>query len=365
MQPPSFKTYPLLKPLSWLYQQIMSIRNQRFDSGKLHTQSFNLPVVSVGNISVGGTGKTPMCRYILQLFNDAGMSPALLSRGYGRKTKGFRQVTAHSTATLVGDEPLEMYSHFEGTIPVYVCEDRCSGARQILSTNHNVKTLVLDDAYQHRYIYRDLNIMLTDYNRLYTRDKVMPEGRLREAPSGADRADIIVVTKCPQDFSATDAQHILKEIKPTVRQQVFFTTIKYSPLHAPYRDMALTAQRTKYANPTKDNLKALHVLIFTGIAKATPLIEYYKSLTPSVETMHFADHHAFTLNDIQRIVTKSDLADIVITTSKDFQRLPDDIPHCLKEKLFVQHIDIQFLFDRQQAFNQLVLQATNHPKHHN
>ena len=359
MQPPPFKTYPALKPLSWLYERVMTIRNHRFDSGKLPTQSFNLPVVSVGNISVGGTGKTPMCRYILQLLNNAGQSPALLSRGYGRRTKGFRQVMTNSTATEVGDEPLEMFSHFEGNVPVYVCEDRCHGAEEILSTNHQVKTLVLDDAYQHRYINRDLNIMLTDYNRLYTRDRVMPEGRLREAPSGAGRANIIVVTKCPQNLSDTDARSVVEEINPSNRQQVFFTTVKYNQLNAPYRDMALTTQRTKYANPTKETIKELHVLIVTGIAKATPLIKYYQSLTPSVETLRFADHHAFTLNDIQRIAIKSNTADIVITTSKDFQRLPDNIPHCLKEKLFVQHIDIQFLFDRQQAFDKLVLHSVS------
>ena len=192
--PAKVKTNSLLQPLAWIYGEVMKARNERFDTGRTKIESFGVPVISVGNISVGGTGKTPMSAYILRLLQEQGVRPALLSRGYGRKTKGYCAATLQSTAADIGDEPLEIYRMFNTKVPVRVCEKRCEGARRLLQENEGIGAIVLDDAYQHRYIHRDLNILLTDYNRLYTRDKVLPAGRLREIAQGAERANIIVVT---------------------------------------------------------------------------------------------------------------------------------------------------------------------------
>lgn len=343
--PQQFKTYPLLRPLAWLYRQVMAVRNHMFDTGLLKTSTFGLPVISVGNISVGGTGKTPMCGYLLQLLYAHHRSPALLSRGYGRKTKGFLRVTPQSTAAQVGDEPLELYKLYQSNIPVYVCENRCEGAHQILSDKTtDIHTLVLDDAYQHRYIHRDLNIMLTDYSRLYSLDKVMPEGRLRESPQGASRADIIVVTKCPDTLTATQATAITQQLHALPHQQVFFCAIRYATPIIPYGSEAAL-----------NNLGALHILIVTGIAKPAPLVNHYQTICKSVDTMQFADHHAFNEADIEHIARASQQADIVVTTSKDFQRLPTDLPQGLREKLIVQPITIEILFNQQTQFDNLVL----------
>lgn len=341
-----FKTYPLLRPLAWVYRQVMRQHNSRFDDGRLKTEAFGLPVISVGNISVGGTGKTPMCAYLVELLCNTGHSPALLSRGYGRTTKGFRKVTSAATAATVGDEPLELYKRHRGTVAVYVCEDRCEGARRIIAENNGTDVLVLDDAYQHRYIDRDLNIMLTDCNRLYTRDKVMPEGRLREDPSGAKRADVVIVTKCRPDMTEGQATAIRNELGLQPCQQLFFTTIKYAAPTSPYPDIRTEESAT--------SLKNAKVLVFTGIANPTSLTGHYSHRCASVKTLAFGDHHAFSSNDIRHIAEAATDADIVITTAKDFQRLPLDLPQSLKQKLLVQHIFVGFLFDQQEQFNDIV-----------
>lgn len=339
MPPKPFQTYPQLRPLSRLYACIMQIRNKRFDTGKTRTESFPVPVICVGNISVGGTGKTPMCAYILDRLYKDGKFPALLSRGYGRKTRGFNKATPQATAAEIGDEPMEIYNRFDRRIPVFVCEKRCDGARLLLKDSPQTDIIVLDDAYQHRYIHRDLNILLTDYNRLYTRDKVMPEGRLRELPEGADRADVIVVTKCPASLDAEEARKIREEINPKPNQELFFGTIGYEDCIG----------ETTTPN---DRLK---ILIFTGIAKADPLIERYTKTCPQVKTIKFADHHAFTPSDIERIAKASAKADVVITTAKDYQRLPASLPNEIKGKLRVQNISMQFLFGQATEFDKIIL----------
>lgn len=345
----SFKTYPILRPISWLYRCIMDQRNRRFETGKYKIESFPVPVISVGNLSVGGTGKTPMCGYLLQLLRQQNHTPALLSRGYGRKNKGYVKAKHISTAADIGDEPLELYNKFQHEVPVYVCEKRCEGARQILTDKEeHVTAIVLDDAYQHRYIHRDINIMLTDYARLFTLDKVIPEGRLREHPKGADRADIIVVTKCPHDLTTEEADSIRQNIAPKPHQHVFFTTILHNTL--------IQASPESTALPAGTDLSRKKILIFTGIAKPTPLIEHYKAICPSVNTIKFPDHHAFTSANISNITSEARKADIVITTAKDYQRLPHDIPQELRQKLMVQRIDIEFLFNQAPAFDSLIME---------
>lgn len=353
MQDNSFKTYPLLRPLSWLYSLITTARNRRFDNGRLKIESFDLPIISVGNLSAGGTGKTPMCAYLLQLLADNSLQPALLSRGYGRKTKGFRCVQPDSLATEVGDEPLELYRRFSGKTPIFVCENRCEGARRILSGSNNVDALILDDAFQHRYIHRDLNIMLTDYHRLYTRDRVLPEGLLRESRKGASRADIIIVTKCPTDLSIAQAEEIRREICPRLGQHLFFAKITYAKPVA-----AFATRSEQLLSPNHDS----RVLVFTGIAKAEPLLHYYKERFRQTTALRYPDHHFFSAKELHDIAKVAERADLVVTTAKDFQRLPDDLPVSLKAKLLVQHISVELLFKQGPKFDSLVMQTIDSHK---
>jgi len=341
--PAKFKTYPLLQPLAWIYGQIMQWRNERFDSGRLPVRSFDVPVISVGNIAVGGTGKTPMSIYLLNLLCANGLQPALLSRGYGRKTKGYRMVTAQTTAAEVGDEPLEVFKALDGNVSVSVCEDRCAGADLLLQEKKEIGAIVLDDAYQHRYIGRNLNILLTDYNRLYIRDSVMPAGRLRERRQGAQRADIVVVTKSPADLSTAEAEQLKAELHLNESQPLFFTSIGYGL--CPIEDLA-----------------SKRVLLVTGIAKPQPLIEYYKGLCDEVETLTFPDHHAFSDSDISRIEQRAAKADVVVTTSKDFQRLQPMLTAQLQTKMVVQQISVKFLFDQGAQFDSLIMGAVNNFK---
>lgn len=316
----------------------MQARNHRFDTGRLPISTAAVKVVSVGNLSVGGTGKTPMCIRLLRHLIDEGKHPALLSRGYGRRTHGFLHVNSASTAHEVGDEPLEVYHSFRGAVPVFVCEDRVVGARRLLATNADIDCIILDDAYQHRYLHRDINLLLTDYSRLYTRDRVLPEGRLREAAHGAARADIIVVTKCPENLTPQDAEAIISELKPTETQRVFFSAIEYEPLPLP-------------------KLSEQSVLLFTGIAKPQPLIEYLTPLCRKVQTIVFPDHHAFSQRDLAALNSAAEEADVVITTAKDFSRLSDNLPATLKSKLHVQNIGVKILFDQDTVLNQLITHA--------
>ncbi len=357
MQHRHFRTYPILRPAGWLYGRIMALRNRWFDNGRLRPTSFNVPVISVGNISAGGTGKTPMCAYLLQSLCRGGHSPALLSRGYGRRTKGFRAVTPAATAATVGDEPLELYRLYNGSVPVYVCEDRCKGAQLITAANNSVDVLVLDDAYQHRYIDRDLNILLTDYHRLYIHDKVMPEGLLREEPKGAERADVVVVTKCPPGLTERQANAIAEELRLSPRQRLFFTTVRYSAA----ADFTI---RSSLATKSAEELKSTDVLVFTGIAEPSPLIEHYTRLCRSVRTLHFSDHHVFTPGDIRRIAENAKNAEMIITTAKDLQRLPNDLPQEIRQKLFVQRISIEFLLGQQKEFDDSVRKALTRKSHH-
>ena len=336
-------SYPLFRPLAWLYGRIMRIRNRRFETGKTPVERVSVPVISVGNICVGGTGKTPMTIYLLRMLAAHGMHPAMLSRGYGRQTRGFMHVDAQSTASQVGDEPLEVYRTFGGAMPVFVCEDRVHGAKRLLQSHPatedaKIDILVLDDAYQHRFIHRDINILLTDYSRLYSRDKMLPEGRLRELPEGADRADIIIVTKCPDSLPHEDAKAIRQELRPQPRQHLFFSAIAYETIDDP--DLA-----------DKD------MLIFTGIANPQPLINHYAPRCRSFHTLRFSDHHKFNATDIRRICSAADKAQIVITTAKDFSRLPHPLPASLQGKLHVQHIGTRILFDQEEDLKKLILNS--------
>ena len=388
----------LLRPFSWIYAAIMAIRNFLFDHSILKEQQFPIPTVSVGNLSVGGTGKTPHTEYLLRLLQKSGLQCATLSRGYGRMSHGFRWVSECKSAIEAGDEPWQLQNKFPA-VRVSACEDRCEGMRHILSESPDVKAVILDDAFQHRYIKPGLSVLLTDYSRPYYSDCVLPEGRLRENKSGARRADIIVVTKCPDVLSEEEQQQIIHRLRPLPHQQVFFSRIHYGDLQPAVgeRNENLRAGKNdvvgkeKEVGPLSEEAGPLHEevghlyednghlskalghlsesvpqieknrekyttdspLLLCGIANPRPLEAYLRQRFPALRTKFFADHHNFGENELKVLENEK----MIITTEKDLARISAlHLYNNIKERLFVIPIDIQFVSDRQQEiFNQTII----------
>lgn len=323
---------------------IMSLRNLLFDKGWLLKQkTFDLPVISIGNLAVGGTGKTPHTEYLVKLLQGTIADIAVVSRGYGRRTKGFLMVNTNATAEDVGDEPLQIKRKFPN-ITVAVCEKRVVGIKTLLATT-KPKVILLDDAFQHRYVKPGLNILLTDYRRPYYKDCVMPWGRLREGRKGANRADIIVVTKCPGNLSTEKRDAIVQALKPMPHQRVFFTTFDYArPVEF------LTGSDTEWPKQG---------VVLTGIAKPQPLYDFLTAKGMSFSKLAFPDHHAFTDSDVARInqaAKRLPQGAKLITTEKDAARLLQlhNLSDHAKQSIVVQPIKVAFLFNEAELFNQLL-----------
>lgn len=335
-----FRTYKLLAPLSLLYRSVMSVRNILYDKGMLSVRSFGIPVISVGNITVGGTGKTPHVQYLAELLG-AGAGLAVLSRGYGRLTSGFRLVGKDSTAAETGDEPLQTSARFPD-MTVAVDEDRVHGIG-ILS-DRGISTVILDDAFQHRSVRPSLNILLVDWSRNILDDMVLPAGRMRESACGRKRADVIVFTKCPAGLTGHEMDKAAAEITTRPNQKVFFTSLKYDSLRPmiPGTDFPV--------NPP--------VLAVTGIARPQPMTDYLKSLSDHVGLLQFPDHHRFGKADIKRIIADADgmgSGTIIVTTEKDESRLKDmNLSEELKKRIFMLPVSVSFIRDRR-LFDSLVL----------
>ena len=334
-----------------MYNLIMSIRNFLFDNGwGLKQQAFDVPLIAVGNLSMGGTGKTPHTEYLVKLLQQAGKDVAVLSRGYGRATKGYRLATETSSASDIGDEPRQIKQKFP-ECTVAVCEKRVVGMQHLIAEREEAgKTpdnwvVVLDDAFQHRYVKPGLNILLTDYARPYYADRVLPWGRLRESAVGAQRADIIVVTKCPKHLSSLAAEQIRMKLTPLPTQEVFFTNFDYAN---PYS-----------ASNHQETGLPLSALVLTGIAKPQPLYAYLEAHGVEIKPLAFPDHHAFTPSDVERINAAFETlpeGSKVITTEKDavrLQQLPT-LSEAVKQHLLVQPIEVKFLFGQTEKFNTII-----------
>ena len=311
----SVKTYPWLLPASWLYGIGVGVRNILFDKGVLRSRCFDIPVISVGNISVGGTGKTPHVEYLIRLLRPS-FKVAVLSRGYKRSTRGFVLATPNSTSLEIGDEPKQIKDKF-GDVVVAVDEDRCDGIDQLLSSpsTRDIDVVLLDDAYQHRYVKPGLSILLTDYHRLITDDALLPAGRLREPAGGKRRADIIIVTKCPADLSSSESSRVRQALCPTVHQSLFFSCMEYQPLQPLFCGDDLPLAQVPIH---------LYVLLVSGIAIPTPLLAEIKKHTPHVRHLSYSDHHHFSekdINDIQAAFDALPSPRCIITTEKDAARL--------------------------------------------
>ncbi len=343
-----FKTYPLLTPLSFLYRLTMAVRNFCYDKGVLPERSFDFPVISIGNITVGGTGKTPHVQYLIDLLG-VDRNTAVLSRGYGRNTRGFLLASKDTDALEIGDEPLQI-SHLYPKVTVAVDEDRVHGIR--LLSERGIDTVILDDAFQHRNVKPSLNILLVDWNRNILDDMVMPAGHLRESASGRRRADIIIFTKCPAGLEKSVMDRAAERIAARRDQKVFFSTFKYESLRAMKKGSEVAV------NPP--------ILVMAGIARPQPMADYMKTFSNQVELLHFPDHHSFSRSDIEKISArvKSLGPDaIIVTTEKDEARLKGmDLPEHLKKRIFILPVKVA-LIREQKLFDSIILEHVESFKH--
>lgn len=308
----------LLLPFSWLYAAVLAARNWLYDRGWKRSVAFaEVPVIGVGNLRVGGTGKTPHVAWLVAWLQARGQKPALLSRGYGRRTRGYHLATALDSAATVGDEPWQQFGQFGGAVPVAVSENRAAGIRQLLAEVPAVTAVVLDDAYQHRRVQPALNILLTEQQRPFYTDHVLPAGRLRESRAGAARADAVIITKCAPDLSAAARATITAQVRRYARPEVpvLFSGYDYGPLVP----VPGTAAR-QLAAPAGGS----EVVLLTGIAQPGPLLAHLAVAgCRVVYHARYSDHHAFTPAEIAALAAQCQPGQCVLTTQKDAARLQD------------------------------------------
>ena len=333
--------YILLKPLSVLYSIGVGLRNKLFDLGIFHSHKCDLTTISVGNITVGGTGKTPHAEYLLEYLSKR-VSTAYLSRGYKRSTTGFRIADEKSTASTIGDEAYQIYRKFEN-VTVAVDGNRINALKKLQQHKAEPKVVVLDDAYQHRKLHPDLNILLIDYNRLTYRDLMLPLGELRESSENTDRADIIIFTKCPDTMQPVDMLSTRTQINPFPYQTLYYTSLSYGEPKGLFTDK-------------KIELYGKEVLLITGIAQPQHLHKHLEQYASLITALKYPDHHRFTSYDIQEIAEDYEgLANgnrVIITTEKDAARLISmEIPESIKNDIYTIGIEIEFLFNGKQNFN--------------
>ena len=334
----------LLFPFSLLYGLVVLARNWLYDAGLFKSREFDLPVIAVGNLDVGGAGKSPMTEYLVRLLQH-NHAVATLSRGYGRTTRGFVVADKNSAADQIGDEPAQFKAHFPG-VTVAVCEDRAYGIERLRSS-HDV--IILDDAFQHRKVKPGYSILLFDYSRITGLQLMLPAGNLREPFSGRWRADVIVITKCPAGITTEQQKQVIEKVKPLPYQSVFFTSITYHPFTA-LLDASLNGAID--ADTT--------VFLLTGIANAKPLLRHLNSLTSKLIHHEYPDHHRFTLKNISKLASDFEECSahkkIIVTTEKDAQRLRERALKVAIQRLpiYVIPIGVEFLNNAASRFDQLI-----------
>jgi tetraacyldisaccharide 4'-kinase len=312
-----------------VYGAIVFVRNWLFDNSYFAVSKYNLPIICVGNLSVGGTGKSPMIEYLIRLLKEQ-HKVATLSRGYKRKTKGFLLADVQTTASDIGDEPLQFYHKFKNDIQVAVEAERSVAIDKLRSLENSPEVILLDDAYQHRKVEAGFYILLTPFYDLYVHDFMLPAGNLREPISGANRADVIIVTKCPKELSAAKQANIAKKLRPKAHQKVFFTSIAYSETIQNEREEISIA-----------SLKTTQFTLITGIANPKPLLQHLNEQQLQYTHLQYADHHDFSESDINSIQQKAGNQKI-LTTEKDFMRLQGRL-----ENVYYLPIKVQFLTDEE------------------
>lgn len=350
--------YLFLKLLSFFYGIGASLRNELFNLKILSSKEFDVPVISIGNITVGGTGKTPHTEYVAGLLKSK-FKVATLSRGYKRKTRGFYIVEAASKVVEVGDEPLQMKLKFND-LTVAVDANRVRGIEKLMAFPLKPEVIVLDDAYQHRYVTPGINILLTDYNHLITKDSLLPYGRLREFASNKDRASIIIVTKCPPELKPIDERIITKELEIRPYQNLFFSKIDYGRLIPVFPD--------DLSLKTVEIVEGLTVLMITGIANPSNFKDYLMHGSHEIHELNFRDHHQYSKKDLDRITAKfeslSSGRKIIVTTEKDMVRFRDfgSVPDIIRKNMYFIPVKISFLNNAGKEFDQKILKYVSENK---
>lgn len=328
-----------LAPFSWLYAAVMDVRNRMFNNGWLREKVYKIPTVCIGNLAVGGTGKTPHAEWLVERLLNDGLRVAVLSRGYGRKSRGYVEATSSTNAQEVGDEPMQMHLRFNSRAVVAVCESRREGIKNLQERHPEIDIIVLDDAFQHRYVRPSVRVLLTDYARPYYADHVVPWGRLREKKKGAKRADVIIVTKCPTSISSSMQQSICERLQTQSHQRVFFTSMKYAPLPISASDG--------------------EIAVLAGIAHPEPLFQHLQDEGFTIKhELIYKDHHNFTNADIARIEAAAEGVEHIVTTEKDEARLRDlSLSNATKRKIIAQSISVQVLNNEDQILYEKIKNA--------
>lgn len=331
------KLRKIVYPLSVLYGWVTGIRNFLYNKGILTSSTFETPTIVVGNLSVGGTGKTPQIEYLISMLQD-NYKVAVLSRGYKRNSKGFQIADENSTADSIGDEPYQYYTKFS-KIVIAVDSDRRNGIEQLKKMNQKPDVILLDDAFQHRRISGGMNILLTAYDDLYVYDTMLPTGNLREKKSGASRAQIIIVTKCPDDITQENMDTITRHLNVSERQQVFFSKIIYNEKLSGSKALSV------------DQMREMEVLLVTGIANPKPLTDFLDSRQVNYNHMKYADHFAFNNKDITEIKAVFDSFTtnnkLILTTEKDYVRIFGRLKNIYFLAIKTSFIKGQNLFDKE------------------
>ena len=341
-----------LIPLSWLYGIGVGFRNQLFNIGLLKQHDYDIPIISVGNITVGGAGKTPHVEYLIRLLKDK-VKVAVLSRGYKRKTHGYVLANDSSTVTDIGDEPYQMKQKYQD-VHIAVDKKRVDGIAHITgdTETNDTDVILLDDAFQHRYVKPGINILLVDYHRLIIYDKLLPAGRLREPQSGKNRADIVIITKCPKDLKPMEFRVLTKAMNLYPYQSLYFTTIEYESLTPLFAKEKSTIE--------KEALEDKHVMLITGIASPKQIIIDLKPHVKEMTTLAFSDHHQFKSKDIMKINETFNAIKgekIIVTTEKDATRLEqlEGLSEEVKQNLYVLPIKVKFMINQEEEFNDKII----------
>lgn len=340
-----------LLPLSWLYGLGVKVRNLMFEWGILKSKSYRVPVISIGNLTVGGTGKTPHTEYLINLLQKK-YKVAVLSRGYKRRSKGFLLAGKDTPMSQIGDEPCQMKHKFPD-VYVAVDKNRCRGIERLCAPDiqPQVDVVLLDDAYQHRYVKPGINILLVDYHRMICDDKLLPAGRLREPWTQKNRANIVIVTKCPKDLKPMEFRVVNRALKLYPYQKLFFSTFVYGKL------MPLFGGTSRKLSDLRNNE---HVLLLTGIASPEQMKLDLEKYTGNIRSLSFGDHHYYTDKDVAHINSAFEempANSLIVTTEKDGSRLTEatGFSEAVRNNLYVLPIEVAFMQNRQDMFNENIL----------
>ena len=339
-----------LLPLSWIYGSVVKLRNTMFDIGILKSRTFDVPVISVGNITVGGTGKTPHVEYLVGMMKDR-FHVAVLSRGYKRKSKGFVVADSQTAITDIGDESYQMKQKFPD-VTVAVDKNRCHGIDTLVDNDQQLDAVLLDDAFQHRYVKPGINILLVDYHRLIIYDKLLPAGRLREPLKGKDRADIVIVTKCPKGLKPMEYRVITKAMDLYPYQQLFFTSLEYGALYP-----ILATQAEPFGI---EQLQGRHAIVLSGIASPEQMMHDLAPHCSDLVPLTFSDHHRFRAKDVRLINDTFDKLPqprCIVTTEKDAARLTavEGLSDDVRSHIFALPLTIRFMQEQQDHFNNHII----------